>query len=119
LDRLLPAMQLAAEGIASGDVSSITPYLKVIDRLDRYQAVAGAHQAYDDDARKKLMDRINRMAANLGTDKVIADAVQAHLEKTGKIPDSERDETDALEGPADPAEEQEEGQDEAANWMSV
>src|ERR1700733_5533714 len=41
LDRLLPAMQLAAEGIAAGDVSAITPYLKVIDRLDRYHAVAG------------------------------------------------------------------------------
>ena len=119
LDRLLPAMQLAAEGIASGDVSSITPYLKVIDRLDRYQAVAGANQVYDDEARKKLMDRINRMAANLGTDKVIAEAVQAHLEKTGKIPDNELDETDAVEGPADPAEEQQEGESEAANWMSI
>jgi DNA-binding CsgD family transcriptional regulator len=119
LDRLLPAMKLAAEGIASGDVSSITPYLKVIDRLDRYQAVAGAHQVYDDEARKKLMDRINTMAANLGTDKVIAEAVQAHLEKTGKIPDNELDETDALDGLADPTEGQEEGQDEAANWMSV
>jgi hypothetical protein len=105
LDRLLPAMQLAAEGIARGDVSAITPYLKVIDRLDRYQAVAGAEQVYDDEARKKLMDRINRMAANLGTDKVIAEAVQAHLEKTGKIPDNELDETDALDGLTDPAEE--------------
>jgi hypothetical protein len=119
LDRLLPAMQLAAEGIASGDVAAITPYLKVIDRLDRYQAAASAHQVYDDEARKKLMDRINRIAANLGTDKVIADAVQAHLRKTGQIPDDERGETDAVEGPADPAEEQQEGQSEAANWMSV
>jgi hypothetical protein len=119
LDRLLPAMQLAAEGIASGDVSAITPSLKVIDRLDRYQAVAGAHQVYDDDARKKLMDRINTMAANLGTDKVIAEAVQAHLEKTGKIPDNELDETDALDGLADPTEGQEEGSSEADNWMSI
>jgi len=112
-------MQLAAEGIASGDVSSITPYLKVIDRLDRYQAVAGANQVFDDEARKKLRDRINRMAANLGTDKVIAEAVQAHLKKTGKIPDNELDETDADEGPADPAEEQQEGESEADNWMSI
>jgi hypothetical protein len=119
LDRLLPAMQLAAEGIASGDVSAITPYLKVIDRLDRYQAVASANQVYDDEARKKLMDRINRIADNLGTDKVIAEAVQAHLKKTGQIPPDEPDETDADEGPADPAEEQQEGQSDAANWMSV
>ncbi len=46
LDRLLPAMQLAAEGIAAGDVTAITPYLKVLDRLDRYQSVAGANQVY-------------------------------------------------------------------------
>ena len=64
-----------------------------------------------------------RMAIPNGTDKVIAEAVQAHLEKTGKIPDNELDETDALDGLADPTEGQEEGQeegqDEAANWMSV
>ena len=34
LDRLLPAMQLGAEAIAAGDVAAITPYLKVLDRLD-------------------------------------------------------------------------------------
>src|ERR1700733_11805152 len=41
LDRLTPVMQLAAEAIAAGDVSAITPYLKVLDRLDRYQTGAG------------------------------------------------------------------------------
>jgi hypothetical protein len=119
LDRLLPAMQLAAEGIASGDVSSITPYLKVIDRLDRYQAVAGAEQVYDDEARKKLMDRINRMAENFGIDEDFAAAVQAHLKKTGKIPNNELDETNAVDGLADPTEGQEEAPSEADNWMSV
>jgi DNA-binding CsgD family transcriptional regulator len=140
LDRLLPAMQLAAEGIASGDVSAITPYLKVIDRLDRYQAVAGRHQVYDDEARKKLMDRINSMAENFGIDEAMWKARRDYLEKTGKIPDNELDETDAVAGPADPAEAQQDfadpqqdlaqaqqnlaeapqdGQSEAANWMSV
>src|ERR1700742_477836 len=33
LDRLAPAVQLAAEAIAAGDVSAITPYLKALDRL--------------------------------------------------------------------------------------
>ena len=60
LDRLAPAVQLGAEAIASGDISAITPYLKALDRLDRYQTVAGANQVYDDEARKKLMDKINR-----------------------------------------------------------
>ena len=62
LDRLAPVMQLAAEAVAAGDVTAIAPYLKVLDRLDRYQTVAGANQAYDDEARKNLMDKINRVA---------------------------------------------------------
>jgi transcriptional regulator with XRE-family HTH domain len=89
LDRLAPAIQRAAEAIAAGDVSAITPYLKALDRLDRYQTVASANQVYDDEARRKLLDKINRIADNLGTDKVIAEAVQAHLKKTGQLPDDE------------------------------
>jgi hypothetical protein len=65
LDRLAPAVQLGAEAIAAGDVSAITPYLKAIDRLDRYQTVASANQEYDDDARRKLMEKVNRLVANL------------------------------------------------------
>jgi DNA-binding CsgD family transcriptional regulator len=68
LDRLAPLMQLAAEAVAAGDVSAIAPYLKVLDRLDRYQTVAGANQKYDAEARKKLFDKLNRAAANLGLD---------------------------------------------------
>jgi DNA-binding CsgD family transcriptional regulator len=60
LDRLAPVMQLAAEAVAAGDVTAIAPYLKVLDRLDRYQTVAGANQAYDDEARERLFDKINR-----------------------------------------------------------
>jgi uncharacterized protein YdbL (DUF1318 family) len=66
LDRLAPAVQLGAEAIAAGDVSAISPNLKALDRLDRYQTVASANQVYDDEARKKLMDKINRMAENFG-----------------------------------------------------
>jgi Sigma-70, region 4 len=52
LDRLAPAVQLGAEAIAAGEISAITPFLKAVDRLDCYQSVAGAHQAYDGEARK-------------------------------------------------------------------
>jgi DNA-binding CsgD family transcriptional regulator len=97
LGRLAPALQIAAEAVAAGDVSAIAPYLKVIDRLDRYQAVAGAHQEYDDEARKKLMDKINRLAENLGIDRDFEAAVKAHLKKTGQIPSDEPGETDGLE----------------------
>src|SRR5580692_3827030 len=89
LDRLAPVMQLAPEAVAAGDVTAITPYLKVLDRLDRYQTVAGANQVYDDEARQKLIDKINRMAANFGVDEVMAAAARAHLIKIGEIPDDE------------------------------
>ena len=64
--RLQPAMRLAGEAIAEGDVTAIAPLMKVLDRLDRYQRVAKAVQVYDDEARAKLMDKINRVAANHG-----------------------------------------------------
>jgi hypothetical protein len=86
LDRLAPAIQLAAEAIAGGDIAAITPYLKALDRLDRYQTVASANQVYDDEARKKLLDRVNRIAENLGIDPAFEAAVKAHLEKTRGLP---------------------------------
>jgi DNA-binding CsgD family transcriptional regulator len=108
LDRLAPAMQLAAEAIAAGDVTAIAPYLKVLDRLDRYQSVAGAHQVYDDEARAKLLAKINRIADNLGVDEVMRAAAREHLKKLGEIVDeaSETDGRDAPEG--SPTEEQRE-----------
>jgi hypothetical protein len=87
LDRLAPAVQLGAEAIAAGDISAINPYLKALDRLDRYQSVAGAHQVYDDEARQKLIDKLNRAAANLGVDEVMAAAARGHLRKLGEIVD--------------------------------
>ena len=87
LDRLAPVMQLAAEAVAAGDVTAIAPYLKVLDRLDRYQTVAGANQAYDDGSRKKLIEKINRVAANLDVDEVMRAAANEHLRKLGIIPD--------------------------------
>ena len=89
LDRLAPAIQLAAEAMAAGDISAIPPYLKALDRLDRCQTVASAIQVYDDEARKKLMEKINRMAENFGINEDFAAAVQAHLKAIGEIPDDE------------------------------
>jgi uncharacterized protein YerC len=68
LDRLAPVMQLAADAVAAGDVTAIAPYLKVLDRLDRYQTIAGASQDFDDESRKKLFEKISRVAANLDID---------------------------------------------------
>ena len=65
------------------------------------------------------MDKINRMAANFGVDEVMAAAAHAHLIKIGAIPPDEPGEADGAQDPASPAEEQREGHDEAANWMSA
>jgi hypothetical protein len=120
LDRLVPALQIAAEALASGDFRAIPSYLKVLDRLDRYQATAITHEVYDDEARKKLMDKINRLAENLGIDEDFAAAVQAHLKKTRGMPPDGWGEADGLEAlNGSPPEEQQEGQSEAGNWMSV
>ncbi len=94
LDRLAPVMQLAAEAVAAGDITAIAPYLKVLDRLDRYQTVAGANQAYDDEARKKLFDKINRVAANLGVDEAMAAARGGNPEEGG----DDLDEADLTDG---------------------
>ena len=119
LDRLVPALQIAAEAVASGDVRAIPSYLKVLDRLDRYQATAITHEVYDDEARKKLMDKINRLAENLGIDEDFAAAVQAHLKKTRGMPPDGWGEAEAVEDQTNLADERQEGQSEAVNWMSV
>ena len=97
LDRLAPAVQLAAEAIAAGDISAINPYLKALDRLDRYQSVAGAHQVYDDEARKKLLDKINRIAENLGVDEVMRAASREHRRQIGELRDDEPGEAEGQE----------------------
>jgi hypothetical protein len=119
LERLAPAMQLAADAISAGDVTAIAPYLKVLDRLDRYQSVAVANQTYDEDARRKLLAKINRMAENLGIDEAFAAAVREHLIKIGEIRPDQADEGAAADGQAGSGEAQPEGQSEASQWMSV
>jgi hypothetical protein len=87
LDRLAPVMQLAALAVNEGDVTAIGPYLKVLDRFDRYQRVADVNQDYDHEARKKLLDKLNRVAANLGVDEVMRAAAHEHLRKMGMLVD--------------------------------
>jgi DNA-binding CsgD family transcriptional regulator len=118
LERLAPAVQLGAEAIAAGDISAIAPYLKALDRLDRYQSVAGADQVYDDEARQKLLAKINRIADNLGVDEVMRAAAREHLKKLGEIVD-DPGEAEGAEAPEGSGEPQPEGPSEAAAWMSV
>ena len=59
-------MRIAGAAVERGDVAAIAPLLKVLDRLDRYQRTAKVNEVYDDEARKKLFEKLNRVAANLG-----------------------------------------------------
>jgi DNA-binding CsgD family transcriptional regulator len=121
LDRLAPALQLGAEAIAAGDVTAITPYLRALDRLDRYQTVASANQVYDDEARKKLMDKINRVAENLGIDENFAAAVREHLKNIGYNQPGVPAEIEKAREQAGLPEErlEDQGENGAAQWMSV
>jgi hypothetical protein len=65
LARLAPALKVACEAVEAGEIRAINPLLRVLDKLDRYQKSAQVLQKYDDEARQKLMDKINRVAANL------------------------------------------------------
>jgi hypothetical protein len=59
------------------------------------------------------------MAENFGINEAFAAAVHERLKEQGVVYDDEPTEAGAVEDPASPAEEQQEGQSEAANWMSV
>jgi hypothetical protein len=66
LSRLQPAMRIASAAVDEGDVTAIAPLLKVLDRLDRYQRTAKVNEVFDEEARKRLIEKINRVAGNLG-----------------------------------------------------
>ena len=64
--RLEPALRLAARGVENGKLNAIGPLLKLLDRLDKYSAVADAPPPYDGDARERLLAKLDRSAARLG-----------------------------------------------------
>jgi hypothetical protein len=63
--RLEPALRLAARGVENGKLSAIPQLLRVLDRLDKFDAVADAAPAYDDKARERLLAKLDRVAARL------------------------------------------------------
>jgi hypothetical protein len=62
LSRLAPAVQLAGEAVARGDLQAIWPLLGALDRLDRYQKDARAIHRDNEQIRQKLFDKITRLA---------------------------------------------------------
>jgi hypothetical protein len=63
--RLEPALRLAARGVADGDLRAIDRLLKVLERLDKYSAVAGPEAPYDDNARERLLAKLDSMARRI------------------------------------------------------
>jgi len=99
LDRLRLAMHVATTALKRGDVAAIAPYVKLLDRLDRYQKTAKVNHVYDDEARKKLFEKLNRVAANLDLPVIedpakaeAAPALEAAASALPAEPEGERDE---------------------------
>ena len=63
LMRLDAAHELAARAVDSGDLKAIDSLLKVLERMDRYHKAAARKAVYDDAARKRLFEKLNRVAA--------------------------------------------------------
>ena len=65
LERLMPALRLVGEAIGRGELKAVAPLIKVIDRLDKHQNTVVAKYEYGPEERKRLLDKINRLADNL------------------------------------------------------
>jgi hypothetical protein len=65
LERLMPALRLVGEAIGRGELKAVGPLIKVIDRLDKHQDTVVAKHSYGPEERKRLLDKINRLVANL------------------------------------------------------
>ena len=62
--RLDPALRLAAEQVAAGDLRAVDRLLRVMERLDKYQTMAAAALRFDDgeDLGPKLLAKFERAA---------------------------------------------------------
>jgi hypothetical protein len=63
--RLQRAMRVAS-AVDEGDVGAIAPLLKALDRLGGRQRTAKVNEVYDNEARKRLIEKLDRVAAKLG-----------------------------------------------------
>ena len=61
----MPALRLVGEAIGRGELKAVGPLIKVIDRLDKHQDTVVAKHTYGPEERQRLLDKINRVAANL------------------------------------------------------
>jgi len=86
LERLMPALRLAGEAIGRGDIRAIAPLIKVIDRMDRHQETVVAKHYYGPEERRRLLDKLTRVAANLAAE---SSAPEASTERAGETNSAE------------------------------
>jgi hypothetical protein len=60
--RLAPALRLAAEAIAAGDLRAIDRMLRLLDRLDRYNGAVASERKSNDETYRKLKKALDRAA---------------------------------------------------------
>ncbi len=77
LARLEPALRLAARGVADGELRAIDRLIRVLDRLDRYGAVAEAPEPYEGSARERLLTKLNQMAERIKQERTREEAGEA------------------------------------------
>jgi hypothetical protein len=92
--RLEPALRLAARGVADGDLSAIDRLLRVLERLDKYSAVAGVEDARYEGAHERLMAKINAAAQRVPP---VEAEKEAREERGEEAPDDEDEEAEASE----------------------
>jgi len=73
----MPALRIVGEAIGRGELKAVAPLIKVIDRLDKHQETVVAKYDYGPEERKRLLDKVNRLVANLTDPEPEAPAVEA------------------------------------------
>jgi hypothetical protein len=79
LARLAPALRLAREAIARGEIKAIAPYLKALDQIARCHESADASPQEGEMAREMNLGKIDDILAGVRREE---DAMRAALSKT-------------------------------------
>jgi hypothetical protein len=90
--RLEPALRLAARAVENGKLGAIGHLLKkMLDRLDKYSAVAEAPRPYDDDALERLLAELDRarMGPKMGARRPAGTCVAGAADSRGKFSSSQ------------------------------
>ena len=86
LERLMPALRVTGEAIGRGELKAVGPLIKVIDRLDRHQDTVAAKYEYGPEERQRLLDKINRIIANLQPTAPAVEAEEGHENNADENP---------------------------------